>query len=357
MSELVRLLSPEASRRQRDSVAVIEDEFIRAGFPLAMAAGASVNAYAESGLNPAARNGPMWGLFQLDANQGAGIGMSEAQLVDARANTRRIVHELKGSRGARIRAALDAGERHPHVLAGMFAVDIERPRDKWKAALHREGLTWVLYPGLVVPGRDPSQVVIGGSAVGGALSEGMTTHLSAAQRAMAALIESRFVAAGIPAEIIAGAIANAYAESRLNPAALADEPNGTQSAGLFQLNDHGAGRGMTIAERQDPAKNIAGILAEYRRGYGNALENAYQSGIRDIGQFAALWTVHLERPQNAEHEGVIRRALAYRLFPAWARFRPLLDVTPGEAAEGGAVVLLGLGLVGGLVLFGRRKRR
>lgn len=361
-SSLVPLLNPQTSQRQRDAAAVIEREFRAAGFPVALAAAAIVNAYAESGLNPQAKWGPMYGLFQLDRVNGAGIGMTEAELFDATKNTRAIIAAVKSWQGRTLREAIERGERHPHLLAGLFARDIERPRDKDKVALHREGLTWVVFPGLVSP-AGPGSVVLG-AAVGGAIANGMQ-RVRDSQRRMASLIEWRLAAAGLPAEIIVAAIANAYAESGLNPLAVAQEANGTTSAGLFQLNDgkRAAGHDMTLAERQDPEKNIDRMLAVYRAGAGSTLERAYAEGERDIGVFTAAWTERLERPANAEAVGVARRALAYRLFPSWVELRQIAEaaVAKARAATGGGGAVLALVLAASAVGVGiaatRRGRR
>lgn len=80
----------------------------------------------------------------------------------------------------------------------------------------------------------------------------------------AAIIIREFRRAGIPAPIAAGAIANAWHESRLNH--MAHNPYGEDSAGLFQLNAQGGlGRGMSLADRQDPVKNTRRVIEEIKR--------------------------------------------------------------------------------------------
>ena len=355
-SALVSLLNPAMSARQKNSVAIIEREFVAAGFPLALAAAAAVNAYAESSLVPTAANGPMVGLFQLDRNVGAGRGMSDAQLVDPASNTRAIIREVQGSRGKALREAIAAGERHPHRLAYIFCRDIERPKNAETKAMHREGLTWTVFPGLAVPGAGGGELIAG--EIGGAIASTMR-HMSPDQMAMASLIEDRLAVAGLAAPIIVAAIVNAWAESGLNPAAVADEPNGTRSVGLFQLNDHGAGTGLTIAERKDPQTNIDRMLAVYRQGAGNLLERAYAAGERDVGVFTSLWTEQLERPKNASAVGVARRAMAYRLFPDWISFRAITDhIGRGGDGIGFGGFLFASGVIGtGLYLWTRSHRR
>lgn len=463
-SKLVPLLHPAMSARQQASVATIEREFLAAGFPLALAAAAVVNAYAESSLVPTAANGPMVGLFQLDREVGAGRGMSSAELVDPAANTRAIIREVQGPRGKTLREAIAAGERHPHRLAYLFCRDIERPANAEKKALHREGLTWTVFPGLATPASGGGEIIGGvfrpflaarppgvqaalrehdpivkaareahhaahlnlesaeasyraarkreragetttadtetaaqvveeareakrragldldaarsdrraavlaaragtseDDELGGDIANTMRVVKGTTQLAMATMIEDRLAAAGLPAPIIVAAIVNAYAESGLNPMAYASEENGTNSVGLFQLNSNGVGRGMTVAERQNPQANIDRMLAVYRQGAGRLLEQAYAEGERDIGIFTALWTTQLERPANASAVGVTRRAMSYRMFPDWITLQVVADHVrrhPEEAAAGvgGALVVTGA-VATGLYLWMRSRRR
>lgn len=100
-----------------------------------------------------------------------------------------------------------------------------------------------------------------------------TLDLSDEQATMKAQIEAAFAAAGL-AWAGPAAVANAYAESRLDPSAIGD--NG-HSVGLFQLNDlaGAAGYGMSVEARQDPAINVARIIAvaqsepDFMASYGN----------------------------------------------------------------------------------------
>lgn len=355
-SVLAPFVSPELNDKQRAMALLIERQFVAAGWPVAVAAGAIVNAYAESRLNPAAKNGSQIGLFQIDYVHGAGSDHTPEQLVDPKVNIAVTLRSLKRWPGDRIRAAVAEGEDNPARYAYLFCVDVERPANKESKGLFREGLTHTLFPGLVHPQAPEAEV-------GGALSNGMV-GVKEPQRDMAALIEERLSDAGLPPEIIVAAITNAMAESGLNPKALANEPNGTVSVGLFQLNDgkRSAGAGMSVADRQDPVKNIDRMLQVYRQGAGRPLESAYAAGERDVGVLAALWCVHLERPANAEQRGVQRRALAYRKFPTWTSLvvlptptrTPEQDHEPGGGAAT-AVVLFVMGLgVGALVLARRR---
>ena len=81
------------------------------------------------------------------------------------------------------------------------------------------------------------------------------------QRSMVAIISDEFAGAGL-GWLVPAAVANAYAESLLDPNAIGD--NG-HAVGLFQLNDASsaaAGYGMSVAERQDPYINTRRIIEE-----------------------------------------------------------------------------------------------
>ncbi|HYF06678.1 MAG TPA: hypothetical protein VD970_03585, partial [Acetobacteraceae bacterium] len=71
--------------------------------------------------------------------------------------------------------------------------------------------------------------------------------LSQAQRDMVAIIEDEFARAG-QSWLTVAAIVNAYAESRLDPAAVGD---GGDAVGLFQVHPWGG----TTSQRKDPRHN------------------------------------------------------------------------------------------------------
>lgn len=80
------------------------------------------------------------------------------------------------------------------------------------------------------------------------------------QREMVQIIEDRFRRAGL-GWLGPAAVANAYAESRLEPKAAGD---GDKSIGLFQLHENGGGRGLTREQREDPITNTDRIISEAR---------------------------------------------------------------------------------------------
>jgi hypothetical protein len=122
---------------------LIEREFAAAGFSPYAAAAAVVNAYAESGFNPAAvgDKGASVGLFQLH-ERGAGAGMTVEQRKDPVANTRRIIETARRSGPF---MALAATSTSVPDLAASFSTHVERPFDKAGAERKRREYATMLY--------------------------------------------------------------------------------------------------------------------------------------------------------------------------------------------------------------------
>lgn len=116
-----------------------------------------------------------------------------------------------------------------------------------------------------------------------------TRTLTAAQQAMVTVITQEFAATGL-GWLAVGAVANAYRESALNPAASGD--NG-ESIGLFQLYSNGAGKGMSVADRADPRLNTRRIL-EILGGPDGAPVRAAR-GTATHAELASLFAHHIER--------------------------------------------------------------
>jgi hypothetical protein len=140
--------------------------------------------------------------------------------------------------------------------------------------------------------------------------------LTAAQREMADLIQREFRGAGFSAGVGMAAVANAYAESRLNPLAAtvpSEKNNYEDSAGLFQLNVKGVGHGMTREERLDPVTNTRKMVGYAKRESRFAgVANDPDATLHDLTR---AFTVYLERPADAERKGEQRAALASQMFP------------------------------------------
>lgn len=170
--------------------------------------------------------------------------------------------------------------------------------------------------------------------------------LSPTQRESAAIIERELRAAGLPDVVIAAAIVNAYAESRLNPRARSTPPE--DSVGLFQLNARGAGAGMSVAEREDPVANTRRIARVVAGASGAPIRSAWAARQRDLATHVRLWTVHIERPSAATVKGAARAVLGARLFPLGL---------PGSRSSVWGWMLLALVVAAGAGAIATRHRR
>ncbi len=118
------------------------------------------------------------------------------------------------------------------------------------------------------------------------------TNMSVEKAAMANLIYDRFREAGFSDVQARAAVANAQAESGLDPNA--HNTRGEDSVGLFQMNRKGGlGQGYTVEELKDPENNIALAIdaAKKSRNFRNAttIESATEAFVRDV-----------ERPKDKE---------------------------------------------------------
>jgi uncharacterized protein (TIGR02594 family) len=126
------------------------------------------------------------------------------------------------------------------------------------------------------------------------------------RKSIANLIIDEFRAAGFGPVQQAAALANAIAESSLNPES--HNTYGEDSVGLFQLNrDGGLGTGHSVSELKDPKRNIGIIIQEAKRfpafGTASNLEIAVDVFVRKI-----------ERPANAAARVVERLKLAQQIL-------------------------------------------
>ncbi len=165
------------------------------------------------------------------------------------------------------------------------------------------GLWWYLRQ----PGRKVSTVVQEVTALAG------TRTLTGAQQVMVDVIMEEFGATEL-FWLVPAAVVNAYAESRLDPKAAGD---GGSSIGLFQLHKNGGGKGMTVAERENPVLNTRRIIREAiaagmasTRGHSNA-------------DLAALFAQKVERcaecgvkPGDSRAQLDYRHRLTYELYGA-----------------------------------------
>jgi hypothetical protein len=118
------------------------------------------------------------------------------------------------------------------------------------------------------------------------------SNMATDQQSIANLIYTRFREAGFSDVQAKAAVANAYAESRLDPTA--HNQKGEDSVGLFQLNRKGGeGKGYSVEELKDPEKNIA-IAIEKMKGRQGANFRAATTTEEAVSAFVK----DFERPKD-----------------------------------------------------------
>jgi hypothetical protein len=165
------------------------------------------------------------------------------------------------------------------------------------------------------PAASPSATVlqVAAETVAGALpfKPEFRATLTTDQKVAAGVIFSRFAERKLPRNAGLAAIVNAYRESSLGKNAIGD--NG-HSVGLFQLNDRGAGKGMTTEARLDPRTNTETILNREVMADSGATfrEAAAMNG--SVADLAAIFTRDVERPADIPKEQARSRELAETMF-------------------------------------------
>lgn len=143
------------------------------------------------------------------------------------------------------------------------------------------------------------------------LNNGLVAHVNlqsvpAGRRDIATMITSAFAHAGYGRFQQVAALANAIAESALNPNAQSPPPE--DSVGLFQLNrGGGVGTGHSREHLRDPQINIGLIIREARTvpAFANA------TSLHDA---VAVFVRKVERPANAAGEIIKRLKIAETLL-------------------------------------------
>lgn len=162
--------------------------------------------------------------------------------------------------------------------------------------------------------------------------------LTPQQSQNAAIIIGEFRSAGLPASLAAGAIANAWHESRLNH--LAHNKWGEDSAGLFQLNVRGLGHGMSLEQRLDPIQNTRKVIAEIKRL--NLVPLVKQNP--SVAFAAQLFAKEIERCAACGYQGgsseLYKRAeTANKFFPTYVGYGFAWWWIPAGALAVGGVAL------------------
>jgi hypothetical protein len=116
--------------------------------------------------------------------------------------------------------------------------------------------------------------------------------LSDEQRVVARKIEKRLRELGFSDNMIVGAIANAHAESRLNPSAVGDKG---KSRGIFQLHKSGLGKGMKQEDMHDITASIDRIAHAARKS--KRLMNAEKTGA-SVEEHTRIFCEDIMRPSH-----------------------------------------------------------
>jgi uncharacterized protein (TIGR02594 family) len=120
------------------------------------------------------------------------------------------------------------------------------------------------------------------------------------------MIVDRFARAGCSAELQLAGVANAIAESGLDPDAASDPPE--KSFGLFQCNQTaGLGIGFTVSQLKDPEMNIQIIIREVKKFHQVTSAHTVLDAVRAFVRF-------IERPKNPEAAVIKRMTFADKLM-------------------------------------------
>lgn len=139
-----------------------------------------------------------------------------------------------------------------------------------------------------------------------------SSEIPAGRQAMAILIAEMFAKAGFGSIQQIAAIANAIAESDLDPDA--DNLDGELSYGLFQLNqDGGVGAGFSAAELKNPQRNIEIMLAEIGKRYQDDHRKRFIA-TTSLREAVEIFVYHFERPRDKPGETIERFEIAKTLI-------------------------------------------
>ncbi|MEA2892649.1 MAG: hypothetical protein QOI05_3442 [Bradyrhizobium sp.] len=152
-------------------------------------------------------------------------------------------------------------------------------------------------------------IVLDGLDLGALVGDIKLDSISVAKRPIAVQIINGFKDAGYRVPQQVAAVANAIAESGLNPNSRNFNPPKEDSVGLFQLNRvGGVGKNVPVEELQDPAKNIALIIQE-------ANTVASFKAAASLSEAVSVFVHNIEKPADKEGETTKRLAIALKLLP------------------------------------------
>ncbi len=121
------------------------------------------------------------------------------------------------------------------------------------------------------------------------VSESM--KLSDDQLSIATQVEKRMRYHGFSDESIAGALINAYAESKLNVNAVGR----AGEIGIFQLNPRGLGRNMSTSDMRDVRKSVDRVARAMKK---NDKIMKLEARGADIDDHVRAFCTEIERPKN-----------------------------------------------------------
>jgi hypothetical protein len=158
---------------------------------------------------------------------------------------------------------------------------------------------------------DPAETsVLAAFDINASVGDIQLDSISAAKRPVATQIINAFSAAGYRKLQQAAGVANAIAESGLDPTQHNFNPPKEDSVGLFQLNRLGGGLGKnnTVDELKDPKKNIEIIV--------KALDAipAFKAST-SLLECVTIFVDKVENPADKAGERTARFAIARKLFP------------------------------------------
>lgn len=139
-------------------------------------------------------------------------------------------------------------------------------------------------------------------------SGGSEMNLNPSQKKIADLIYNKFISAGFSEIQAQAAVANAYAESRLNPKAK-NVNDKEASYGLFQMNTKGGmGSGHDPEKLMDENYNIDLMIKNAKQKAGDRFRNA-----KTLELATEYFARDLEKPANIETAVITRKTLAAAL--------------------------------------------
>lgn len=127
------------------------------------------------------------------------------------------------------------------------------------------------------------------------------------QELVAQQVEGRLREHGFSNELIAGALVNAYAESRLD----VDVVGKAGERGIFQLNPKGLGHNMTKAEMHDVTTSVDRIARAVRK---NERVMALEESGGTSAQHTLAFCKEIERPKHKERRGRERVKLMEKIM-------------------------------------------